>query len=191
MSTTPRSHTSGGHTHAATTPTAALREEHEVILRALTVLEHVGRDLAAGKSVAKETIASLANFFRTFADRCHHAKEEAHLFPAMAEHGIPQEGGPLGVMLQEHEEGRALVRTFAEGEPATSVPAIRRFVTLLRDHIAKENEILFPMAEQVIPEREQAAILNAFEGAELEVAGPGVHQQMIAELEQLEAATAK
>ncbi|MBI2818363.1 MAG: hypothetical protein HYX73_00145, partial [Acidobacteria bacterium] len=48
-----------------------------------------------------------------------------------------------------------------------------------------------PMADQVIPEREQAAILNAFEGAELEVAGPGVHQQLIAELEQLEAATAK
>ncbi|MBI2818811.1 MAG: hemerythrin domain-containing protein, partial [Acidobacteria bacterium] len=151
MSTPPTSHTFSGHTHAATTPTGVLREEHEVILRALTVLERVGRDLAAGKSVTQETIASLANFFRTFADRCHHAKEEAHLFPALVEHGVPKEGGPIGVMLQEHEEGRALVRTFAEGEPAMSVAAIRRFVILLRDHIAKENEILFPMADQVIP----------------------------------------
>ena len=191
MNTPRTSHTSSGHTHAATTPTGVLREEHEVILRALTVLERVGRDLAAGKSVAQETIASLANFFRTFADRCHHAKEEAHLFPAMAEHGIPKEGGPIGVMLQEHEEGRALVRTFAQSESATAVAAIRRFVILLRDHIAKENEILFPMADQVIPEREQAAMMNKFELAEQEVAGPGVHQKLIVELEQLEAATAK
>src|SRR3970282_658833 len=95
------SHSCCGHTHAATTPTGVLREEHEVILRALTVLERVGRDLAAGKSVAQETNAWLASFFRPFADRCHHAKEEAHLFPAMAEHGIPKEGGPIGVMLQE------------------------------------------------------------------------------------------
>ena len=191
MNTPRTSHTSSGHTHAATTPTGVLREEHEVILRALTVLERVGRDLSQGKTVPKETIASLANFFRTFADRCHHAKEEAHLFPALVEHGIPNEGGPIGVMLQEHEEGRALVRTFAEGDSGTAVAAIRRFVILLREHIAKENEILFPMADQVIPEREQAAIFNAFEGAELEVAGPGVHQQLIADLEQLEAATAQ
>ena len=185
------SHSCSGHSHTATTPTGVLREEHEVILRALTVLERVGRDLAQGKTVPKETIASLANFFRTFAYRCHHAKEEAHLFPALVAHGIPKEGGPVGIMLQEHDEGRALVRTFVESDPATAVSAIRRFVVLLREHINKENEVLFPMSDQVIPEREQAAILKAFEAAELEVAGPGVHQKLIVELEQLEAATAK
>jgi len=188
---TSASHSLGGHSHAATTPTAVLREEHEVILRALTVLERVGRILSQGKAVPPETIATLATFFRTFADKCHHAKEEAHLFPALVEHGIPNEGGPIGVMLQEHEEGRALVRTFAQADPATAVSAIRRFVVLLREHINKENEILFPMSEHVIPEREQAAILRAFELAEQEVAGPGVHEKLIADLEQLEAAVLK
>ena len=185
------SHSHSGHSHAATTPTGVLREEHEVILRALTVLERVGRDLAQSKPVPKETIASLANFFRTFADRCHHAKEEAHLFPALVAHGIPKEGGPVGMMLQEHDEGRTLVRTFAEGDPPTAVSAIRRFVILLRDHINKENEVLFPMSDQVIPQAEQAAMMKKFELAEQEVAGPGVHQKLIAELEQLEAATAE
>ena len=191
MSTPPASHTSCGHTHAATTPTGVLREEHEVILRALTVLERVGRDLAQDKPVPPETIASLANFFRTFADRCHHAKEEAHLFPALVEHGVPNEGGPIGVMLQEHEEGRALVRTFAQGDPATTVAAIRRFVILLREHIAKENDVLFPMSEQVLPQTEQAAMMSKFELAEQEIAGAEVHRRLIAELEQLEAAGQK
>lgn len=181
----------GGHSHSAATPTAVLREEHEVILRALTVLERVGRDLSQGKSVPKETISSLANFFRTFADRCHHAKEEAHLFPALVEHGIPKEGGPVGIMLQEHDEGRALVRTFAEGDPAAAAPAMRRFVILLREHIAKENDILFPMSEQVLPPAEQTEIMNKFELAEQETVGPGGHEKLIAELEKLEAATAE
>ena len=185
---TSASHSLGGHSHAATTPTAVLREEHEVILRALTVLERVGRTLSQGKAVPPETIATLATFFRTFADKCHHAKEEAHLFPALVEHGIPNEGGPIGVMLQEHEEGRALVRTFAQGDPATAVSAIRRFVLLLREHIAKENDVLFPMSDQVLPQAEQAAMMGKFEQAEMEIAGPKVHQQLIADLERLEAA---
>ena len=185
------SHSRSGPTHAATTPTEVLRAEHEVILRALTVLERAGRDLAGGKPVPAATIAWLANFFRTFADKCHHAKEETHLFPALEQHGIPREGGPLGVMLMEHEEGRALVRTFAEGDPPTAVSAIRRFVVLLRDHIAKENEVLFPMSDQVLPPQEQTALLNAFEASETAIAGPDVHQRFLTELEQLEAALAK
>ena len=84
-----------------------------------------------------------------------------------------------------------MVRTFAQADPATAVSAIRRFVVLLREHINKENEILFPMSEHVIPEREQAAILHAFELAEQEVAGPGGHEKLIADLEQLEAAVLK
>jgi len=185
------SHSCCGHSPAATTPTGVLRQEHEVILRALTVLERVGRDLSQGKAVPAETIASLANFFRTFADRCHHAKEEAHLFPALVEHGIPNEGGPIGVMLQEHEEGRALVRTFAAGDPATAISAIRRFVLLLREHIAKENDVLFPMSDQVLPPAEQAAMMSKFDQAEMEIAGPEVHRQLLAELERLEIATHK
>jgi len=184
------SHSCCGHTHAATTPTGVLREEHEVILRALTVLERVGRDLAQGRPVAPETLPWLASFFRTFADKCHHAKEEAHLFPALEQHGIPREGGPVGVMLMEHEEGRALVRTFAEADTATAVSAIRRFVLLLREHIAKENEILFPMSDQVIPAEEQATMMKLFEAAEQEIAGPEIHRRFLTELEQLETATA-
>jgi len=177
--------------HAANTPTGVLREEHEIILRALAVLERVGREMAQGKAVPPETIAWLADFFRTFSDRCHHAKEETHLFPALEQHGIPNQGGPIGVMLMEHEEGRALVRTFAEAEPAIAVAAIRRYVQLLREHIDKENDVLFPMSDQILPPQEQAAMMRAFEASELEIAGPDVHRRYLAGLEQLEAAFAK
>lgn len=178
--------TQAAHHHGATTPTGRLREEHEVILRALALLERFGRALEAGEAVDREGLAWLQAFFGTFADRCHHGKEEQHLFPALERHGIPQEAGPIGVMLREHEEGRALVRAIAEGDDRQAAEAIRAYVALLRTHIDKENGVLFPMAEHVLPETEQRGLLRAFEAVEQAVAGPGVHERLLAELARLE-----
>lgn len=175
----------------AASPTDVLREEHEVILRALAVLERFGWDMAQGKPGNPETLPWLADFFKTFADHCHHAKEEKQLFPVLEQYGVPREGGPIGVLLSEHEEGRALVRTFAQGDPRTAPEAIRRYVTLLREHIAKENEVLFPMSDQILPPQEQRVLLNAFETVEQDVAGPEVHRRFHDGLARLEAETAR
>ncbi|MFQ5829455.1 MAG: hemerythrin domain-containing protein [Candidatus Methylomirabilia bacterium] len=174
------------HHHGATTATAMLREEHEVILRALELLERLGRDLETGRAVDRNAREWLVDFFRTFADRCHHGKEEALLFPALERHGVPKEGGPVGVMLLEHEEGRALVRAIGEGDDAGVAAAIRKYVTLLRAHIEKENGVLFPMAEQVLPDEEQRLLVHAFEEAERTAVGPGVHERFLAGLARLE-----
>lgn len=174
------------HQHHAATPTGRLREEHEVILRALTLLERLGQRFEAGESVDREGLAWLREFFGTFADRCHHGKEEQHLFPALERQGIPREGGPLGVMLSEHEEGRALIRAMAQGDDRQAAAAIRQYVALLRAHIEKENGVLFPMAEHVLPAEEQHGLLLAFEAVEQGVAGPGVHERLLARLAELE-----
>ncbi len=83
-----------GH-HGAGAPTAMLREEHEVILKALALLERVGQRLEVAEPADRDALAWLQGFFSTFADRCHHGKEEQHLFPALERHGIPREAGPL------------------------------------------------------------------------------------------------
>lgn len=174
------------HQPGTTSPMAMLRHEHEVILRALALLEHVGGRLESGQPVNRQALGWLIEFFRTFADRCHHGKEEQHLFPALERHGLPKDSGPLGVMLHEHTEGRAFVRAIAEGDDATAAWAIRHYAALLRAHIDKENNVLFPLAEQVLPEEEQHALLSAFEEVEQAVAGPVVHERLLAELARLE-----
>ena len=174
---------------AAASPTDVLREEHEVILRALGILERFGRDMQQGKSVNPESLRWLADFFKSFADRCHHGKEEQLLFPVLEKLGVPREGGPIGVLLGEHEEGRALVRAFAEADPRTAPQAIRRFVDLLRDHISKENEVLFPMSDLILPPQQQQELMNAFEKVEQEVAGPEAHRRFHEGLVRLESET--
>lgn len=175
------------HHQEATTPTAMLRHEHEVILRALALLERLGRRLEVGESVDETVLAWLCDFFSTFADRCHHGKEEQHLFPALERQGVPREGGPLGVMLYEHEQGRAFLRAMREGNDQAIAEAISAYVELLRAHIDKENNVLFPLAEQVLPHEEQHGLVRSFDAVEEAVAGPGVHERILAEVERLEA----
>jgi len=171
---------------APVSATAILRHEHEVFLRALELLERLGQGLEAGRPVDRAALTWLIDFFRTFADRCHHSKEEQHLFPALERHGVPREGGPLGVMLHEHERGRALLRAMTQGDDRAVAEAIRSYTALLRAHIDKENEVLFPIAEQILAEEEQRVIVQAFDAIEQAVVGPGIHERLLAKLAELE-----
>jgi hemerythrin-like domain-containing protein len=171
--------------HEAASPITLLVHEHEVILRALALLERLGRRLESGDAIDQPALAWLLDFFRTFADRCHHAKEEAELFPALERHGLPRESGPLGVMLEEHEAGRALVRAMADGDARATAKAIREYVALLRAHIDKENTVLFPLAEQLLSDEEQRTLMHAFEAVE-QAQGLDLHERLLAGLTRLE-----
>ncbi len=167
--------------------TQVLRDEHEGILAMLSVVEAGAYRVRDGKSVPANLFSDAAGFFRNFADKCHHNKEEVELFPALVGHGIPQEGGPVGVMLVEHEQGRAFVRAlsaaaerYASGDQ-TAAPAMVSnalgYVELLRAHIAKENGVLFAMADQVLTDQEQDSLYQAFDAIEKNHMGPGVHER--------------
>ena len=166
--------------------TADLRDEHEVILQALAVLERVATRLASGRPVSDSALTDLVRFLQTFADRCHHGKEEDQLFPAMRAKGM---GDTLTVFLEEHEEGRRYLRTLASGASiASRAAAARRYVALLRDHIERENEVLFPMADGLFTAEEHAALARAYEDVERQVVGASVHEGLLTTLAHLDAA---
>ncbi len=177
------------------TATDTLRKEHSAILRMLEVAEEVARQLDHRAPVPPEAISGLHEFLRTFADRCHHSKEEEHLFPALEERGLPRFGGPIGVMLHEHEQGRSLIRqmgeaaeAYAAGKEGAGVrwaAAARSYALLLRSHIMKENNVLFPMAEQLLTQSEQETLSEAFERVESEKLGIGTHERLHALMDTL------
>jgi len=145
------------------TPTEVLREEHRVILRALEALEAAAARLAGGRPLPEGWWPEIIAWLRGFADKNHHAKEETALFPAMVKVGVPSDGGPIGVMLDEHERGRALIRAMEAGGPDARAAKAREYVTLLREHIDKENGVLFPLADAVLDDRAQGALTREFE----------------------------
>lgn len=184
-----------GFAHKAEKPTEILSDEHRVIERVLDALQRL---TAVPVNPLLEQWRKALDFFRHFADQCHHFKEEKVLFPALEEHGIPREGGPIGMMLAEHEEGRGHVRSMidaveqvAQGNGAASTTLLdhaRAYVTLLREHIQKEDDILFRMADEVIPEEEQRRILKDFENHEAEEMGAGAHEKYLSIARELEGA---
>lgn len=174
--------------HHHGTPTQILKSEHEVILGVLGSLETMLARVESGTAPDGEFFGKAVEFFRGFADRCHHGKEEQHLFPAMAQAGVPEHGGPVGVMLEEHDQGRshiqgmtAAIESLAD-RPDESKTAIlehgRAYVDMLRAHIQKENDILFPMADRVIGSANMQELARAFERVETEM-GEDAHQRYL------------
>jgi hemerythrin-like domain-containing protein len=170
--------------------TQILSSEHRVIERVIAALETAARGLKSGQLVRPGFFLDAADFIAGFADGCHHRKEENVLFKSMEQYGVPVQGGPLGVMLAEHEQGRRFVRAMragvaewtggsAEGQTAV-MAAVLGYTALLRQHIQKEDQILFPMAERVIPPNRYAGVLEAFEQVEHEETGEGVHEKYLA-----------
>ncbi len=150
-----------------------LTADHETTER---VLEAVARAFEAPGGPSTEMMADVVEYFATYVDQCHNKKEENHLFPLIERLGIPRQGGPLAVMLQEHEEGRSLVREFASlgrayaGGDATVAARLREvfdgYSTLLKNHFWKENDILYPMARRVMREADGAAVVAGIEATE-------------------------
>ncbi len=169
-------------------PTAVLSQEHQVILRMLKVFERILDEADATGHVDGADSGEVLDFLRTFADRCHHFKEEDLLFPSLLGKGLPGEQGPVAVMLMEHREGRSHVRELtlqldaaAKGDAealSTFSGCARAHAALLRDHIAKEDQVLFPLAERALDPRTKQELLRAFEEAET-LHHPGTHERML------------
>jgi len=168
-----------------TTPTQTLRDEHRVILCALDLLERGSGRLATGGALPDGWWPGIIAWLRAFADVNHHAKEERYLFPALAKAGVPADGGPIQVMLEEHVQGRGFVRAMEGGPPAGRVEAAGRYVQLLRDHIDKENSVLFPLTEAVLDDRAQQLLEREFETVEAEQGRAASIPHAEAELERL------
>lgn len=166
--------------------TEDLIHEHNTVLVALQVLDKVAAAITAKDDTAPLHLEQLLNFFKGFVDRCHHGKEEDALFPELERRGVKRDGGPIGVMLSEHEVGRGHVRALVEnlerlrGGDARAAAKIGEHANAYRDmlqaHIHKENNVLFPMADRLVPEDVAATLAEKFEEIERDRVGEGKHE---------------
>lgn len=181
-------------------PTEQLKQDHRVIERLLRVLFAASKQMQKGEEVDPQIFRKAIDFVRNFADKCHHGKEEDNLFPAIERQGFPREGGPIGMMLIEHEEGRAHIRALegalnkyeaGDRSPQTKIDITGHaigYAQLLTDHIQKEDNILYDIADHVIPDAEQKELVERFEHVEEELLGHGKHEYYIKLVDELERA---
>jgi hemerythrin-like domain-containing protein len=173
-----------------------LRNEHQGIELMLRILQSIAGRLAKDEQIVSEQLDGIMEFLSVFVDECHHAKEEEILFPALESAGVPCEGGPIGDLLGEHEQGRRLVarlknsvESYTSGDMNSAKyiqVIINEYVGLMIQHIEKENKGLFLMAESKLDISKDHEIIEAFDKLERERIGLGRHDEFHALLNKLD-----
>lgn len=166
--------------------TDVLKAEHRAIERVLDCLDVMVVQWQRQGALDVDSARQAIDFFRHFADGCHHHKEEQHLFPRMEIRGVAKERGPIGVMLHEHDEGRQLlsdmdaaVTEWSNGNRIAGdsfARVAKEYSVLLRQHISKEDHCLFAIADQVLSDVDQSDLLSAFQHTEFQDERQGKHE---------------
>jgi hemerythrin-like domain-containing protein len=169
--------------------TDILREEHQVILRVLDCLAAMVECAEQRNELDTENIHKAIEFFRGFADACHHGKEEAQLFPVLGINNVSCPPGTQHILLAEHEEGRGYVRAMSEQLDAYEKGDLsandricmlaHRYIEHLTQHIHKEDNCLFPNADAELSATDQHNLLRAFEEVEQQEMGVGTHEKYL------------
>jgi hemerythrin-like domain-containing protein len=143
--------------------TQVLSDEHQTILKVIEAALSECSELENGKVLEIEFFQKTIDFIKNYADKFHHAKEEDILFKAMLENIENLHCNPIPVMLQEHDAGRHFVNVMEQGIDEKDQEKLnenaRGYCMLLQNHIYKEENVLYPMAENALS-NEQKDLVN-------------------------------
>lgn len=157
--------------------TASLRRDHDLIEKVARSMTATIQMLRQGRSIPEPILAQVLDFTKNFTDVCHHSKEEDALFPALQKAGMPAHMGPIAVMLMEHKKSREIAKRMESssrayldsGEPAGLIADMQEYVDHITEHLWKENNRLFMMAESRLQHaaREVSSQLDEVESSKL------------------------
>ena len=169
--------------------------EHEMIERAMAVLK-INLEKIDEAIKTPLQMQRAIDFLLEFGDKIHNTKEENFLFPLMGQKGLPVQGGPIGVMLMEHDAERTLLQRMMGELPnlAEATPVARQkfaaegfeYLAIRAEHIWKENDVLYPMGRKVFSDEDSASLLDAFKTLDQQTYGDAArdhYAQMLAEVE--------
>jgi hemerythrin-like domain-containing protein len=165
-----------------------LIHEHESIEKALASLETFVESLGTQPDREREAVRDYVYFFHELVDTCHHGKEEGFLFPKMTAYGFSKEAGPVSAMLSEQGEGREHLTALALiGQGVGPLTSHERevvrghalgYIMRIRPHMAREEDILFPIVVHSLPEFVIEELGREFEGFDKKDLPPDFHEKL-------------
>jgi len=147
--------------------TQYLIQEHKLILRALDVLDAIGTSVEKTQTANQPDVEKILDFLRWFADAHHQAKEESIFFPALT-HAAASQGRSVEHLTLEHNQERALIEDLEKNvrlvKLAEFVSTAHKLTAALRNHIFKEDRILFEEADAVFSVSEDQIVFDRLSG---------------------------
>lgn len=162
--------------------TQDLRKEHDAILHVLEIMDKMRANGTKEESTKLQYYKEVVYFLKIFADKCHHGKEENYFFEELVNNGVPNEDGPIGIMLKDHKQGREHIALMEKGLESGDLSQYQtsadKYRDLIKGHIKTENNILFVIADELLDEAKQEEIFKKFADFEESVIGHGVHEKL-------------
>ena len=150
-----------------------LYDEHEITVNAIDAAQQARSLIGKDDIQYEKTIRSLINFFRSYADKFHHYKEEIILFPEMEKKNELLSSGVIKEMFENHENFREMIKEIEKNLNEKKYPAaqkeLEQYAEALLDHIAVENDEVFQMAETLLSETELQNMHFRFEDCDREL----------------------
>ena len=154
-------------------PAGPLMIEHRLIERMVTVLDRQRATIEGGSPPDNDLLDQAADFMRTYADRCHHGKEEELLFAKLRTKPMsPEMVAAMDRLIADHARSRELVGRMGDlnarsrgGDKAAGtelVAVLGEIAKLYPDHISREDKQFFPAAMRYLSKEESDALLLQF-----------------------------
>lgn len=166
--------------------THVLSNEHQTILKAIDAILIACDKFEKSNTLETAYFENVIDFIKSYADKFHHAKEEDILYKTMLEGPGGMHCNPIPVMLHEHDESRRYValmeKGLSENDSAKVLKNTRAYCQLLQSHIYKEDNIMYPMAEEALDEVEKEEILKKYKEAEAKYFNADKLKEMLAKI---------
>ena len=143
-----------------------LLEEHQNIEKLLLVLEHELEIFDTGGRPDYEILQAMIQYFQDYPESCHHPKEEM-IFEKLKARD-PAAAKRFGDVEAEHDREARRLRSFARAVDSVLADqeflresfhlAVQDFVRHQREHLQKEERLLFPAAAKALQREDWAAI---------------------------------
>ena len=154
-------------------PVGPLMREHRLIERMVALMKSEATKIAVHRQADPVFIETAVDFFRTYADRCHHGKEEDLLFVQLRGKALrPEHEKIMNELVEEHKLGREAVRKLIDANERYkkgSVEALDEIGGILNHladfypvHIRKEDKDFFFPCMEYFTKQELDIMLNQF-----------------------------
>jgi hemerythrin-like domain-containing protein len=166
-------------------PTADLMNEHKAIRLMISVMSNISNSIKENKVFYTNDVEKIVDFLSVYADKCHRTKEESVFFPALLMTDYPSKKMPVGLLINEH----LIAKGYLEEILSSSVncklgstfscdriaDCMANYVELIDNHMQKEEEDFFPLANKALSEEAQIEISKQFKMINDEFLGMDVH----------------
>ena len=178
--------------------TQTLVKEHVRILKGIEFLSMARDKIERNQHPPREFFETAVLFFRNYADKYHHFKEEYLMFGFLAQKTAGRLDLEIGALRHQHERGREFISRlersingYAMGNEIAVTSLLENlsaFISVLGHHIHMEDAIFFPLVEKELSRDEKTSLLEQFvrEEARLEESNSTqINDGLLAKMEKL------